>query len=80
MVLWYFSVHFLPLQQKSILGTLYGGISTQLEIPKLVKLGMKGDLKLNKIATKKFKLEEINDVANAMIKRQIRGRWVCEWD
>jgi len=41
---------------------------------------MKGDLKINKIATKKFKLEEINDVANAMIKRQIRGRWVCEWD
>ena len=71
---------FLPLQQKSILGTLYGGISTRIDIPKLVNFAMKGDLKLNKIATKKFKLEEINDVANAMIKRQIRGRWVCEWD
>jgi D-arabinose 1-dehydrogenase-like Zn-dependent alcohol dehydrogenase len=30
--------------------------------------------------TKKFKLEEINDVADAMVKRQIHGRWVCAWD
>ena len=28
----------------------------------------------------KFKLEEINDVAEAMKRREIIGRWVCEWD
>lgn len=27
-----------------------------------------------------FKLNEINDVFNAMTKHKIIGRWVCEWD
>jgi Zn-dependent alcohol dehydrogenase len=40
---------------------------------------MRGDFKVNQLITKKFKLEEINDVAEAMNKRQIIGRWVCEW-
>ena len=35
---------------------------------------------LDKLITKKFKLEEINDVADAMVKRRINGRWVCELD
>ena len=71
---------FLPLQQKSILGNLYGSISTQIDIPRLIDLAMAGDLKVDKLTSNKFKLEEINDVADAMIKRQIRGRWVCEFD
>lgn len=71
---------FLPLQQKSILGNLYGSISTQVDIPRLTDLAMAGDLKVDKLTSNKFKLEEINDVADAMIKRQIRGRWVCEFD
>jgi Zn-dependent alcohol dehydrogenase len=43
-------------------------------------MAAKGELKLDKLITKKFKVEEINDVAEAMDKRQIIGRWVCEWD
>lgn len=70
----------LPLHQKSILGNLYGSISTHLDIPRLVHLAMTQDLKLDKLISKKFKLEKINDVAEAMEKRQIRARWVCEWD
>ena len=70
----------LPLHQKSILGNLYGSISTQVDIPRLVNLAMKEDLKLDKLISKKFKLDQINDVADAMVKRQIRGRWVCAWD
>ena len=46
----------------------------------LVNLAKTGDLKLDKLITKKFKLEEINDVAKAMEKREIQGRWVCEID
>ena len=30
--------------------------------------------------TNKFKLEDINDVANKLDKRQIKGRWVISWD
>ncbi len=69
-----------PLHQLSILGGLYGAISTHLDIPKLADLAMTQDLKLDKLISKKFKLEDINDVAEAMIKRQINGRWVCELD
>lgn len=70
----------LPFQQKSILGTLYGGISTHVDIPKLTQMSKTHDLKLDKLVTNKFKLEDINDVAEKLYKRQIRGRWVLAWD
>ncbi len=70
----------LPLHQKAIMGNLYGSISTHLDIPRIVNMAMKEDLKLDKLVTNKFKLEQINDVADAMYKRQIQGRWVCAFD
>jgi len=70
----------LPFGNKSILGTLYGMISTDIDIPRLTHMAMTHDLKLDKLVTNKFKLEEINDVADKMVKRQIRGRWVLAWD
>jgi len=70
----------LPVHQLTIMGGLYGSIRPHTDIPKLIELTMKGDLKLDKLVTKKFRLEEINDVADAMIKRRITGRWVCEFD
>jgi Zn-dependent alcohol dehydrogenase len=71
---------FLPLHQKSILGNIYGMISTHVDIPKLIQMAMTHDLKLDKLVTNKFKLEDINEVAEKLHKRQIRGRWVCAWD
>jgi Zn-dependent alcohol dehydrogenase len=68
----------LPLHQITILGGLYGSISPHLDIPRYVDLAMKGALKIDRLVTKKFRLEEINDVAKAMINRRITGRWVCE--
>ncbi|MFZ7110057.1 MAG: alcohol dehydrogenase catalytic domain-containing protein [Desulfatiglandales bacterium] len=70
----------LPSHQLSILGGLYGSISTHIDIPKLIDLSMKGGLRLDRLVTKKFKLQDINDVADAMVKRRITGRWVCEFD
>ena len=70
----------LPVHQLTIMGGLYGDISTHTDIPKFIELAMKGDLKLDKLVTKTFNLEEVNDVAEAMIKRQINGRWVCKFD
>ena len=70
----------LPVHQLSILGGLYGNIATHIDIPKFVDLALKGELKVDQLITKKFKLEEINDVADAMIKHRINGRWVCELD
>lgn len=70
----------LPFGNKSILGNLYGMISTDIDIPRLATLAMTQDLKLDKLVTGKFKLEDINDVADKMLKRQIRGRWALAWD
>jgi Zn-dependent alcohol dehydrogenase len=75
----------LPLQvlvfgNKSILGNLYGMVSTDVDIPRLVHLAMTRDLKLDKLVTHKFKVTEINDVAHKLLHRQIRGRWVCAWE
>ena len=70
----------LPLHQKSILGNLYGSISTHIDIPRLVNMAMNEDLKLDKLVTNTFKLEQINEVADKMNKRQIQGRWVMAWD
>ncbi|MBW1799346.1 MAG: alcohol dehydrogenase catalytic domain-containing protein [Deltaproteobacteria bacterium] len=70
----------LPVHQLSILGGLYGNITTHIDIPKFVDLALKGELKVDQLITRKFKLEEINDVAHAMINRRINGRWVCELD
>jgi len=50
------------------------------DIPKLVDLAMTGEMKLDKLVAGKFKLEDINDIAERMAKRQLTGRWVCEWD
>ena len=75
----------LPLQvlafgNKSILGNLYGMVSTDVDIPKLVHLAMTQDLKLDKLVTHKFKVDEINEVVHKMHHGQIRGRWVCAWE
>jgi D-arabinose 1-dehydrogenase-like Zn-dependent alcohol dehydrogenase len=35
---------------------------------------------LGKLITRKFKLDQINDVYNAMTKREIIGRWVCAFE
>jgi Zn-dependent alcohol dehydrogenase len=70
----------LPLHEKAILGTLYGNVSTAIDIPRLMDLAVTGDLKLDKLIDKYFKLEEINDIVDQMEKRQIKGRAVCKWD
>lgn len=68
------------LHQKTLLGNLYGSISTHIDIPRLTHMAATHDLKLDKLITERFKLEDINDVAEAMGERRIKGRWVCEFD
>ena len=68
-----------PLHAKSIEGTLYGNIDSHRDIPLFADMAMKGDFKLDKLISKVFKLNEINDVIKAMQKREIVGRWICKW-
>jgi S-(hydroxymethyl)glutathione dehydrogenase / alcohol dehydrogenase len=69
----------IPFQGNKIEGVLYGNLRHQIDIPRLANMALKGDLKLDKLITKHCKLEEINDVIEAMDKRQIVGRWVFDF-
>jgi Zn-dependent alcohol dehydrogenase len=71
----------LPLHGKSIVGSPFGGSCAFVDVPHYVDMLMRKDiLKLDKLITKKFKVEQINDVVDAMVKKQIKGRWVCAWE
>ena len=71
---------FFTAQSKSLVGVNYGHIHPHQDIPSFADMAVRGELQLDKLITKKFKVEEINDVAEAMTRREIIGRWVCEWD
>ncbi len=71
---------FLVFGQKSIIGGLYGSISTKDDIPKYVDLAMSGDMMLDSIIDGYFRLEELNDIRERMERRELNGRWVCKWD
>lgn len=75
------SLSFTPPHNRDIIGTLYGGIHTHKDIPAFADLIMTGRyIDLAKLITRKFKLEEINDVHKAMGERKVIGRWVCAFD
>lgn len=73
-------IFFLGHHCNSIEGTLYGNISPRDDIPAFIDMAMRGEYKLDKLIGRKFKLEEINEVVDAMTKRQIMGRWICAFD
>ena len=69
-----------PPHNRNILGTLYGNVRAHHELPAIVDQVVRGDyIDLNKLISRKFKIDEINDVYNAMTERKIIGRWICEW-
>lgn len=74
-----FPFFIVPFQANKIEGVLYGSLRHRIDIPILADMVLKGDLKLAPMITKHFKLEEINEVAEAMEKREIVGRWVCDF-
>jgi S-(hydroxymethyl)glutathione dehydrogenase/alcohol dehydrogenase len=70
-----------PPQNRNILGTLYGNVRTHHDLPMLMRMIMKGEYyDLGKLITGRFKLDQIQDVYDAMTRREIVGRWVCQFD
>jgi S-(hydroxymethyl)glutathione dehydrogenase / alcohol dehydrogenase len=75
------SLSLTPLHNRDIIGCLYGAVHPQTDLLALAKMVMAGGyVDLNELITRRFKLEDLNDVFEAMKKRQIVGRWVCEFD
>jgi alcohol dehydrogenase/S-(hydroxymethyl)glutathione dehydrogenase/alcohol dehydrogenase len=46
--------------QKAVMGAVYGFVSPRLQIPQLLALYRKGDLRLGELITKTYRLDEIN--------------------
>jgi Zn-dependent alcohol dehydrogenase len=46
--------------QKAVMGAVYGFASPRLQIPELLGLYRKGDLKLRELITRTYRLDEIN--------------------
>lgn len=65
----------MPFHAKRLLGTLYGEINPPVDFPMLMQMAATGLLKTKELTTKKIKLEEINDAWEAMVKKEIIGRW-----
>jgi Zn-dependent alcohol dehydrogenase len=49
----------LSLYAKRVLGTLYGGCNAHYDIPRLLKMYQSGQLKLDELITRRYKLDEI---------------------
>jgi len=75
------SLSFTPPHNRDIVGTLYGGVHVHRDIPAIADLMMANRyINADKLITKKFKIEDITKVHEAMRNREIIGRWVCEFD
>jgi Zn-dependent alcohol dehydrogenase len=63
-----------------MIGCLYGDVHVHQDIPVMADMVMDGKYNLSKLITKRFKLEQINEVYEAGFKRQIIGRWICAFE
>ena len=56
----------LVLQEKTIKGCWYGSSNVHTDVPKLVDLYKKGELKLDELISREIELDEVNDAFEAM--------------
>ena len=56
----------LPREEKVVTGSFYGSCDPQVDMPQVVDLYMEGKLPLDRLVTRTYPLEEINDAFSAM--------------
>ena len=62
------------LQQKTVMGTMYGNAQPQKDIPALLAFYKEGKLKLDELVTRTYTLEQVNEAYNDTLQgRTIRG-------
>jgi Zn-dependent alcohol dehydrogenase len=61
----------LPLEEKSLVGSLYGSANMRRDIPNLIALYMQKRLKLDELISRRIKLEEVNAAFEAMEKGEV---------
>ncbi|MBP1684778.1 MAG: Zn-dependent alcohol dehydrogenase [Deltaproteobacteria bacterium] len=61
----------IPLEEKSLLGSLYGSANMRRDIPNLIGLYMQKRLKLDELISRRIKLDEVNAAFEAMEKGEV---------
>jgi S-(hydroxymethyl)glutathione dehydrogenase/alcohol dehydrogenase len=56
----------LTLQQKQLVGSIFGGGNPRYDIPRLLRLYMEGKLKIDEMITRTYSLDEVNEGYQAM--------------
>jgi S-(hydroxymethyl)glutathione dehydrogenase/alcohol dehydrogenase len=60
-----------PLEEKSIIGSLYGSANMQRDMPRLIDLYMQKRLKIDELISRRIKLEDVNSAFEAMEKGEV---------
>lgn len=60
-----------PLEEKSILGSLYGSANMHRDMPRLLDLYMQKRLKIDELISRRIRLEDVNDAFEAMEKGEV---------
>jgi S-(hydroxymethyl)glutathione dehydrogenase / alcohol dehydrogenase len=61
----------LALEEKSLIGSLYGSGNVHRDMPKLIDLYMQKKLKIDELISKRIKLSEVNEAFEAMEKGEV---------
>jgi S-(hydroxymethyl)glutathione dehydrogenase/alcohol dehydrogenase len=69
----------LTLFRKSVIGTLFGDCNPTTDIPKILGLYQAGDIKLDEIITRTYRLDEVNEGYDDLMNgKNVRGVIVHE--
>jgi S-(hydroxymethyl)glutathione dehydrogenase / alcohol dehydrogenase len=60
-----------PLEEKSVIGSLYGSANMRRDMPKLIELYMQKKLKIDELVSARIKLDAVNDAFTAMEKGEV---------
>jgi S-(hydroxymethyl)glutathione dehydrogenase/alcohol dehydrogenase len=66
------------MQEKRLVGSVYGSGHPLRDIPRLVELHREGKLKLHELATRTYRLEEVNDALSALASGE-GARGIIRW-
>ena len=59
------------MQEKTVLGSMYGSARPQIEFPRLLNLYKAGKLKLDELISRRFPLEDVNGAFDALSKGEV---------
>ncbi len=61
----------IPLEERSLMGSLYGSANMQRDVPRLIDLYKEGRLKLDELVSREIALDEVNAAFDAMDKGEV---------